>query len=84
MMGVLDESNYTGTYDTFDWNNPNDTGFNIQECINISDTNNNITYNLTSFGAVVEYIDINFSGTYEDYDGASHSINGIVHVLRDN
>ncbi|MUU77811.1 peptidase associated/transthyretin-like domain-containing protein [Winogradskyella endarachnes] len=84
MMGVLDASNYEGTYDNFDWNNPNDTGFNIQECMDMSNSNNNIIYNLTSFGAVGEYIDINFSGTYEDLDGGSHTINGIVHVLRDN
>ncbi|WP_299124992.1 hypothetical protein [uncultured Winogradskyella sp.] len=83
LMGVLDDTNYEGTYDTFDWNDPNDTGFNIQECINMSNTNNNIVYNLTSFGGVGEYIDINFSGDYEDYDGNPHTINGIVHVFRD-
>ena len=62
MFGVLNEPNYEGTYDVYDWNNPNDTGFNIQECISMSNTNNNVTYNLTSLGAVGEYIDINFSG----------------------
>ena len=83
MMGVLNDTNYEGTYDLFNWNNPDDTGFNIQECIDMSETNNNITYNLTSFGAVGEYIDINFSGSYEDYNGNPHTINGSVHVLRD-
>jgi hypothetical protein len=82
MMGALNEINYEGTYDNFDWNNTNDTGFNIQECISVSDTNNNIIYNLTSLGAVGEYIDINFSGDYEDFNGNPHTINGSVHVLR--
>ena len=84
LFGVLDDTNYEGTYDVYDWNNPNDTGFNIQECIDMSNTNNNVTYNLTSLGAVGEYIDINFSGAYEDYNGNPHTINGVVHVLRDN
>ncbi|NRD23305.1 hypothetical protein HNV10_08630 [Winogradskyella litoriviva] len=84
MMGVLDASNFEGTYDNFDWNDPNDTGFNIQECMDISNSNNNIIYNLTSFGGVGEYIDINFSGDYEGYNGNSHTINGVIHVLRDN
>ncbi len=83
MMGVLDDTNYEGTYDSYDWNNPNDTGFNIQECIDMSNTNNAIIYNLTTLGGVGEYIDINFSGAYEDYNGNPHTITGIIHVLRD-
>lgn len=86
MFGKLDETTYEGTYDNYDWNDidDSDTGFNIQECLALSNTNNNIIYNLTSLGVVGEYIDINFSGTYEDYDGNPHSITGVVHVLRDN
>jgi len=83
MMGVLDDTNYEGTYDSYDWNNPNDSGFNIQECIDMSNTNNAIIYNLTTLGGVGEYIDINFSGAYEDYNGNPHTITGIIHVLRD-
>ncbi|WP_179335662.1 hypothetical protein [Winogradskyella costae] len=86
MFGTLEETTYEGTYDNYDWNDIDNstTGFNIQECIDMSNTNNNITYNLTSLGAVGEYIDINFSGSYEDYDGNTHTINGALHVLRDN
>ena len=60
------------------------TDFNLQECFGMSNTNNNVIYNLTSLGSVGEYIDINFSGTYEDFNGNSHSITGIVHVFGDN
>ncbi|WP_458627739.1 hypothetical protein [Winogradskyella sp. PC D3.3] len=84
LIGVLDDSNYEGNYDAYNWNDPDDTGFNIQECIDMSDTNNNISYNLTSFGAIGEYIDINFTGAFEDFNGNPHTINGVVHVLRDN
>jgi hypothetical protein len=84
MYGKLTEAPYEGTYDYVDWNNSDDTGFNLEECLNISNTNNNITYNLTSLGEIDEYIDINFSGSYEDFQGNSHTITGVVHVLRDN
>ncbi len=86
MFGKLNETSYEGTYNNYDWNDidDSDTGFNIQECLELSNTNNNVIYNLTSLGAVGEYIDINFSGTYEDYDGIPHSVTGVVHVLRDN
>ncbi|MFC0604134.1 hypothetical protein [Winogradskyella pulchriflava] len=84
LFSRLDDTNYEGTYDNLDWNDVNDTGFNITECLNISDTNNNIIYNLTTLGDVGEYIDINFGGTYEDFNGNSHSINGTIHVIRDN
>lgn len=85
LIGVLDEIIYEGTYDHFDWTSEdnNETGFSLQECFNMSNSNNNIIYNLTTLGAVGEYIDINFSGTYEDFDGAAHSLSGVVHVLRD-
>lgn len=86
MDGFLNNPDYLGTYDHLSWNAPNapnDTGFNITECINMSSTNNNITYSLTALGEVGEYIDINFSGSYEDFQGNPHTITGIVHVLRD-
>ncbi|MBT8325905.1 MAG: carboxypeptidase-like regulatory domain-containing protein [Winogradskyella sp.] len=83
LFGVLNDSQYVGTYDNLDWNDIEDTGFNIQECLGMSSENNNITYNLTAIGEVGDYIDINFSGTYEDYEGNPHSITGLLHVLRD-
>jgi len=45
---------------------------------------NTIGFNLSQFGAVNEYIDLTFSGTYQDSVGATHTIVGVAHVLRDN
>ncbi|MFP4846999.1 hypothetical protein [Winogradskyella sp. PE311] len=85
MYGVLNDPDYLGTYDNYVFNGiPGDTGFFIGECLSVSDTNNNIVYNLSVLGEVGEYIDINFSGSYEDFEGNPKTINGVVHVLRDN
>lgn len=83
MIGVLNNNPFIGVYDYYLWNSPNDTGFNIDECLGVSNTNNNVIYNLTALGNIGEYIDINFSGDYEDSNGGVHSITGIIHVLRD-
>ena len=83
MSGALIPAPYEGTYDFLDWNVPNDTGFMLFECIDMSVENNNVIYNLTLFGEVGEYIDINFSGDYEDSQGVTHTIVGIIHVIRD-
>ncbi|WP_426429343.1 hypothetical protein ACPX19_07245 [Winogradskyella sp. HB-48] len=86
MLGVLNDPDYLGTYDTFifDGTVSGNIGFFIGECLNVGPDNNNIIYNLTSLGDIGEYIDINFSGSYEDYQGIPHTITGVVHVLRDN
>lgn len=86
MFGVLNDPDYLGTYDSFafDGSVSDDTGFFIGECLNVAPENNNITYNLTALGDVGEYIDVNFTGSYEDYQGNPHTITGVVHVLRDN
>lgn len=83
MFGLLDNSPFLGSYDEYDWNTTGDTGFNIQECIDIN-SNINITYNLNNLGDVGGYIDINFNGTYDDSQGNPHTINGVIHVIRDN
>ena len=83
MQGTLPDPPTVGTYDNLDWDDQNDIGFSIVECLSIANENNNIIYNLTAFGEVGEYIDINFNGDYEDYQGNPHTINGIIHVLRD-
>ncbi len=83
MQGILNDPDYEGTYDYLDFNDINDTGFFIGECLSVSNTNNNIIYNLTSLGGSGEYIDINFSGSYEDYNNVPHVITGVIHVLRD-
>ncbi|TYA74755.1 hypothetical protein [Seonamhaeicola marinus] len=83
LFGVLDNAPHTGAYDNLDFQSEGDTGINIGECIGISQNNNNIIYNVTALGNVGEYIDINFSGSYEDYNGNPHTISGVIHVLRD-
>ena len=43
----------------------------------------NITFQLNAFGAVGDYIDITFSGTYSDTSGVIQPVSGSMHVLRD-
>jgi len=86
LYGVLDTtfSNYEGVYNNVDWNSTS-TGFTLNECQDISNTNNLIEYNLSSFGSATgEYIDLNFGGAYEDSQGVAHTITGVIHVKRDN
>ena len=83
MQGNLNDPDYEGDYDYLDFNDINDTGFFIGECLSVSNTNNMISFNLTTLGNVGEYIDINFSGAYEDYNNQPHTITGVIHVLRD-
>jgi hypothetical protein len=46
-------------------------------------TVNTVSFNLSSVGAVGQYIDITFNGTYTNSTG-SHTITGVAHVIRDN
>lgn len=46
-------------------------------------TVNTVSFNLSTVGAVGQYIDITFNGTYTNTTG-SHIINGVAHVIRDN
>jgi len=85
ISGNLDSNypNFEGIY-TFNYQN---TGFYFTEDCPISpnDVNNELIFNLSSFGnASGEYIDINFGGNYEDYQGVAHTITGVIHVKRDN
>ncbi|SNS01325.1 Ig-like domain-containing protein [Dokdonia pacifica] len=43
----------------------------------------NITFQLNAFGAVGDYIDITFSGTYSDNSAMIQPISGSLHVIRD-
>jgi hypothetical protein len=47
-------------------------------------TTNTIQFNLSQFGAVGEYIDMTFSGTYQEPNGGNHTLTGVAHVIRDN
>ncbi|MBI1289235.1 MAG: hypothetical protein GC178_16840 [Flavobacteriales bacterium] len=48
-----------------------------------SSANTDIIFNLNNFGPVGGYVDITFSGTYDDYNNINHTITGTVHVFRD-
>lgn len=90
MKGILTEAPYVGEYNYYDsqgFITPDSYGFSLLECFDISqsaNTDSSLLFNITSFGEVGEYIDINFSGDYLDTQGNQHTIAGIVHVLRDN
>lgn len=43
----------------------------------------NITLYLTALGNIGEYVDANFSGTYIDSNNETHTIDGIIHMIRD-
>lgn len=47
---------------------------------------NTMVFNLNAFGAVGQYIDMTFNGTYQDNNnpGITHTITGVIHVIRDN
>ena len=47
-------------------------------------TTNTVQFHLNQFGAVGEYIDMTFSGTYQGPNNETHTITGVVHVIRDN
>jgi hypothetical protein len=48
-----------------------------------STTTNTIQFNLNQVGAISQYIDMTFSGTFTDSNGL-HTLSGIAHVIRDN
>ncbi|WP_426432398.1 hypothetical protein ACPX19_07230 [Winogradskyella sp. HB-48] len=83
LYGTLNDLNYLGTYNSIDPSYET-LGFFINGCPDMSYSNHSIVFNLTALGEAYEYIDLNFSGSYEDLNGNPHTINGIVHVLRDN
>jgi len=89
LSGALNDNyeNFEGAYEYENvWSdNTPAVGMAFVECQDISYENNQIIFNLTSYGnATGEYIDINFGGNYEDYQGVAHTITGVIHVKRDN
>jgi len=48
-----------------------------------SGTTNTISFNLSSFGNIGEFVDMTFNGTYVDQTG-THTLSGLIHVIRDN
>ena len=45
---------------------------------------NTLVFELTAFGEVGEYIDVQFSGAYTNTSGESKTVVGEIHVIRDN
>ena len=87
ILGNLTFPDYLGTYNdyVFYGEPPQDYGFRILgECLNLNVWENDIIYHITSVGEIGEYIDINFSGSFEDTNGMPHTIIGVAHVIRDN
>ena len=83
LYGVLN-NNPVGVYNNIISWQSTDPGFTLSECQDISNQNNSIQYNLSQFGSTTgEYIDINFNGDYEDFQGNPHTITGVIHVKRD-
>jgi hypothetical protein len=50
----------------------------------ILNSNSSVTYKVNKFGAIGEYIDIAFNGTYNNSDLVVHTVVGVVHIQRDN
>lgn len=75
---LFGNTNIPGVYTTslFSIESPETGSINIQ-------TVNAVSFNLSSVGAIGQYIDITFNGTYTNSTG-SHTINGVAHVIRDN
>ena len=86
LYAVLEESNLEGTYDNWDSSIANDTGIDISFCQEPEpcfEGEINIIFNVTQIGGIGEYIDINFNGSFDDCENVPHTINGVIHVLRD-
>ena len=45
---------------------------------------NDLVFTVTNLGAVGEYVDLTFNGTYEDNDGIAHTLSGVAHAIRQN
>lgn len=84
--------NSSGTNSFYLWGNTNVPGIYTTSTFSLESgdfnyigpqTVNTVSFNLSNFGAVGTYIDMTFSGTYTANDGSTHSITGVIHVLRD-
>lgn len=93
IMVISNNSNFLGSYsNSYSYFYPYefDIGFMLDDfswffCPDMFDIHANvdIIVNVNSIGEIDEFIDINFNGSYEDFDGNNHTIDGVVHVLRD-
>jgi hypothetical protein len=47
-------------------------------------TINPLQLTISQFGIIGQYVDMTFGGTYMDFNGVPHTLNGVVHLRRDN
>lgn len=80
LLYIWGNTNIPGTYTAPQFSFEGSIGY-------TGDGNSNVIFQLNNFGAVGEYIDLTFSGTYEHFNGTNtpvtRTITGVVHVLRD-
>jgi len=83
-LDIHGSTNIPGSYTTLD-------GFSIVQdmlpYIFIDNNNtNNVVFQLNNFGAVGQYIDVTFNGTYTENNGVpiTRTISGVAHIIRDN
>lgn len=69
-------TNIPGLYTTAQFQMEGDVGI-----IN-STTTNTMQFNLSQFGAMGEHIDMTFGGTYVGANNVTHTLTGVVHVIR--
>lgn len=82
MLYIWGNTVIPGTYDNSQFSFEGSIGY-----VGSQTPNSNIVFQLNNFGAVGEYIDLTFSGTYEQYNGTNipiiRTVTGVVHVIRD-
>jgi len=93
-LSVSLQGNGTTVGSFYLWGNTNVTGIYTTSTFQLEggnfsyigqQTTNTVSFNFTNFGSVGGYIDMTFSGTYEDPTiNVTHTITGVIHVIRDN
>lgn len=79
-ISIFGITNTPGIYTTAQFTMEGNNGIGVIS----QSTTNTIQFNLSQFGAVGGYIDMTFSGTYQDPNGGNHTLTGVAHVIRDN
>ena len=69
-------------YDHYETGSVTDKGMNISQKTIVEEVNDEIDYYLAKIGEEGEFIDIHFQGNFQDESGVSHSIVGMLHVIR--
>ncbi|WP_299338319.1 carboxypeptidase-like regulatory domain-containing protein [uncultured Psychroserpens sp.] len=89
IIGILtqDFNTLEGTYDYWYMEDENDnrgiTFSTDADCGYFVTPDNNAVFNLNGVGEVGQFIDLTFSLDYNDSDGQLHTMDGVIHVIRD-